>query len=118
MEKRNFEEWCEVDCAKYIHSKLEESTRLKLYPETIIILLYKKHEHEVLHIDLAQSMPESAELTEFTIEKRLFPHQKEFLNKLGLETNEAFLNRIIELEQEYNDLFDWSEFEEELETGA
>jgi len=117
MEKRNFEEWCEVDCAKFIHSKLDESLRLKLYPETILILLYKKHEHEGLRVNLAQNMPESAELRDFTIEKRLFPHQQEFLNKLGLKTDEAFLNRIIELEQEYNDLYDWSEFEEELETG-
>lgn len=117
MEKRNFEEWCEVDCAKFIHSKLEEAIRLKLYPETILILLYKKHEHESLRINIAQNMPESDELKDFTIEKRLFPQQQEFLNKLGLKTDSTFLSRIIELEQEYNDLYDWSEFEEELETG-
>lgn len=118
MGKRNFEEWCEVDCAKYIHSKLEESTRFKLYPETILILLYKKHEHEALRINASQNLPEIYDPNDFSNEKRLFPIMFEFLSKLGLETDIAFLNKIIELEQEYNDLYDWSEFEEEFEIAT
>lgn len=96
---------------------MEEAIRLKLYAETILILLYKKNEHESLRINIAQNLPESAELKDFIIENWLFPQQQEFLNKLGLNTDTTFLSRIIELEQEYNDLYDWSEFEEELETG-
>lgn len=114
MGNKNCEEWCEVDCAKFIHSKLDDGIRLTLHPETILVLLYKKHEHEIQRINVLQNMPDSQEKNDFTIEKRLFPSQLEFLAKLGIESNVAFLNKVIELEGEYHDLFDWSEFEEEL----
>ncbi len=117
MRKKNLEEWCEVDCCKYIHSKLDIRFHLKLHPETILILLYKKHEHEALRINASQNMPEIYGPNDFTNEK-LFPILFGFLNKLGIESDIAFLNRIIELEQEYHDLHDWSELEEELERGA
>ena len=100
MSLKNIEAWCEVECAKYIHSRLETPLRERIYPETILVLLYKKHEYEVFKINVAQNEDPSFPKKSITMEENLFPSQLEFLNKLGLNLGVEFLFKIIELEQE------------------